>query len=111
MLYYSFFFHVPAPTEIYTLSLHDALPISRSYSPRWSLPATRCADFARKLTSVPASRWFRPSRSTALPGTVCPTKPTNHKGGGKGKSVHSGRYGRVTWEDATIAARLATSWP
>src|SRR6266480_6536765 len=24
----SFFFDVPAPTEIYTLSLHDALPIS-----------------------------------------------------------------------------------
>src|SRR5438034_7186643 len=23
-----FFFHYPAPTEIYTLSLHDALPIS-----------------------------------------------------------------------------------
>src|SRR5438445_9584004 len=25
-----FFFHDPAPTEIYTLSLHDALPISSS---------------------------------------------------------------------------------
>src|SRR5438552_6077430 len=25
-----FFFNDPAPTEIYTLSLHDALPISRS---------------------------------------------------------------------------------
>src|SRR6266498_6030440 len=25
-----FFFNEPAPTEIYTLSLHDALPISRS---------------------------------------------------------------------------------
>src|SRR5438034_9912331 len=24
-----FFFHAPPPTEIYTLSLHDALPISR----------------------------------------------------------------------------------
>src|SRR5690554_7080804 len=24
----SFFFHYPAPTQIYTLSLHDALPIS-----------------------------------------------------------------------------------
>src|SRR5438034_6106295 len=27
---YFLFFHVPATTEIYTLSLHDALPISRS---------------------------------------------------------------------------------
>src|SRR6266576_1215686 len=26
----SFFFNGPAPTEIYTLSLHDALPISRA---------------------------------------------------------------------------------
>src|SRR5438876_10197991 len=29
-LLYSFFFHDPATTEIYTLSLHDALPISTS---------------------------------------------------------------------------------
>src|SRR5688572_31593948 len=28
MLYYFFFFNDTAPTEIYTLSLHDALPIS-----------------------------------------------------------------------------------
>src|SRR5207249_7983339 len=27
-----FFFNVPAPTEIYTLSLHDALPISKRAS-------------------------------------------------------------------------------
>src|SRR5437870_9591805 len=38
----SFFFNDPAPTEIYTLSLHDALPISRAhpagaYAPRGSL--------------------------------------------------------------------------
>src|SRR5437763_16418790 len=31
-----FFFKNTAPTEIYTLSLHDALPISRSHSPRRS---------------------------------------------------------------------------
>src|SRR5437660_7747772 len=29
---FSFFFNVPATTEIYTLSLHDALPISRRRS-------------------------------------------------------------------------------
>src|SRR5437762_7921753 len=28
-LFFFFFFSDPAPTEIYTLSLHDALPISR----------------------------------------------------------------------------------
>src|SRR5205085_11035697 len=27
-LFYLFFFNAPAPTQIYTLSLHDALPIS-----------------------------------------------------------------------------------
>src|SRR6266496_6288144 len=32
-----FFFNVPATTEIYTLSLHDALPISRP------CPSARCA--------------------------------------------------------------------
>src|SRR3989440_8029981 len=30
----SFFFNDPATTEIYTLSLHDALPISRAFEPR-----------------------------------------------------------------------------
>src|SRR5438552_10672818 len=29
-----FFFNEPAPTEIYTLSLHDALPISAAREPR-----------------------------------------------------------------------------
>src|SRR5207253_9412465 len=29
-----FFFNVPAPTEIYTLSLHDALPISHRHQRR-----------------------------------------------------------------------------
>src|SRR5207253_10438254 len=30
----SFFFHAPATTELYTLSLHDALPISPKNDPR-----------------------------------------------------------------------------
>src|SRR2546427_10799195 len=34
-----FFFKYPAPTEIYTLSLHDALPISvSSRDPAWGRP-------------------------------------------------------------------------
>src|SRR5437764_11326527 len=38
MLYLSFFFfNDTATTEIYTLSLHDALPIWRSSRPRWAL--------------------------------------------------------------------------
>src|SRR5256885_12335760 len=33
MLYFFFFFNDTATTEIYTLSLHDALPISIDYQP------------------------------------------------------------------------------
>src|SRR5205807_8374963 len=33
---YSFFFNDAATTEIYTLSLHDALPISGGCADRWS---------------------------------------------------------------------------
>src|SRR3712207_9428311 len=33
---YIFFFNDTAPTEIYTLSLHDALPISGGKPGRWS---------------------------------------------------------------------------
>src|SRR2546426_3161140 len=39
-IFFFFFFNDTATTEIYTLSLHDALPISCSISP-WSGPA-RC---------------------------------------------------------------------
>src|SRR5207253_10885873 len=30
-IYFSFFFNAPATSEIYTLSLHDALPISQEH--------------------------------------------------------------------------------
>src|SRR5947209_13622637 len=33
--YYFFFFNVPATTEIYTLSLHDALPIYAEFDEEW----------------------------------------------------------------------------
>src|SRR5574337_2199148 len=34
LLFFFFFFNDTATTEIYTLSLHDALPISRPHGPR-----------------------------------------------------------------------------
>src|SRR3712207_7867438 len=34
-MYIFFFFNDTATTEIYTLSLHDALPISRQQLPQW----------------------------------------------------------------------------
>src|SRR3712207_8919649 len=36
IIYISFFFNDTATTEIYTLSLHDALPISRFSRPAWT---------------------------------------------------------------------------
>src|SRR5207245_11431881 len=36
-----FLFSVPAPTSIYTLSLHDALPISASYLPNVQYACSR----------------------------------------------------------------------
>src|SRR5438552_12855753 len=42
MFFFFFFFNDPATTEIYTLSLHDALPISlvARISPPWSRSST-----------------------------------------------------------------------
>src|SRR6266496_6862214 len=47
-LFFFFFFNDTATTEIYTLSLHDALPIS------WPSCSARCS---------PSCRWSRPWRS------------------------------------------------
>src|SRR5258706_5977653 len=55
-----FFFNDTATTEIYTLSLHDALPISRS-SPSGSPSARCCANAFRVAGS--RSGWCRSARS------------------------------------------------
>src|SRR5205809_6564244 len=47
--FFFFFFNDTAPTEIYTLSLHDALPISSSFDPR--LPACWRATSSRSRRS------------------------------------------------------------
>src|ERR1039457_7520319 len=56
-LFFFFFFNDTATTEIYTLSLHDALPISRecspSYSRRWPHPRVPSSD--RKSTRLNSS--------------------------------------------------------
>src|SRR5687768_7941451 len=51
-----FFFNYSAPTEIYTLSLHDALPI-------WS-PSTRASTEACIRSSAFLLKRWRPTRST-----------------------------------------------
>src|SRR5436305_7028681 len=44
LIVYSFFFNDPAPTEIYTLSLHDALPIRRGNRCTHTPPPEAAAD-------------------------------------------------------------------
>src|SRR5204862_3603936 len=44
-----FFFTDPAPTQIYTLSLHDALPISSRY---FSITSTTCRRRSAKILRV-----------------------------------------------------------
>src|SRR2546430_11198053 len=55
---YFFFFNDTATTEIYTLSLHDALPISAD---GWSLPGRAAGSSRCRRASPPWS----PSRSTS----------------------------------------------
>src|SRR5438445_7644478 len=60
MCWFHFFFHDTATTEIYTLSLHDALPISRSPcvrpGPRKLLPLVRLALSKEHLKTAGVSR-------------------------------------------------------
>src|SRR3712207_8300999 len=66
-----FFFNDTATTEIYTLSLHDALPISRSKGRpgSWTASAASpctCARVGTTATRVPCSRSPRDRKSTRL---------------------------------------------
>src|SRR3989442_9217722 len=73
-----FFFNDTATTEIYTLSLHDALPISPSQSPARARAAVLrpwfCVWAAR--AAMAAGGWARPASPSAPPapaaGTLAP---------------------------------------
>src|SRR3990172_6999961 len=100
----SFFFNDTATTEIYTLSLHDALPISRSSSRKWRTPFLMwCAGVWNKYfprsrrseehTSELQSRLHlvcrlfflmirRPPRSTLFPYTTLFRSPALRRGSG-----------------------------
>src|SRR2546429_9898246 len=64
--FFFFFFNDPAPTEIYPLSLHDALPIWRQIAPAW---ATLRASAAR--ASATAS-------PTATPAAIAAPRSEEH---------------------------------
>src|SRR5260370_22799778 len=55
-VFFSFFFNDTATTEIYTLSLHDALPISLSHSRLHGLHMLRISGFASSAISRGSSR-------------------------------------------------------
>src|SRR2546430_13624363 len=57
-----FFFNDTATTEIYTLSLHDALPISRCATPSPQSPRARPR--VRRQTATPARRAPAPDRKS-----------------------------------------------
>src|SRR2546429_2428892 len=65
-LYFFFFFNDTATTEIYTLSLHDALPISRARAPRCTPAGLACGsrmgrwlhDGDRKSTRLNSSHGY-----------------------------------------------------
>src|SRR2546430_10173056 len=61
ILFYFFFFNDTATTEIYTLSLHDALPIS-ALAPNGSRGAVAARDHA--TTRFPAAWRSRPDRKS-----------------------------------------------
>src|SRR2546430_8871359 len=62
-----FFFNDTATTEIYPLSLHDALPISRTrWSSRLRLPFRSCSYCAAVTSSIPAAASFLVTCHAAL---------------------------------------------
>src|SRR3712207_8663104 len=73
-----FFFNDTATTEIYTLSLHDALPISYCGSP----PPQRCTTESIGATVTPVSSYrslrtaFTRSASLRCSSAVSPCRPT-----------------------------------
>src|SRR5699024_12874627 len=60
---YSCFFHDSALTYIYTLSLHDALPISCGSSPRWRGCRSGTCTGSPTWTTTSGSPWWSTWRS------------------------------------------------
>src|SRR5260221_14721939 len=68
-----FFFNNPAPTEIYTLSLHDPLPIS---SPTFSNITSSQAPVTGGVVPMKVALTGPPC-STCSPGISCPRRRVN----------------------------------
>src|SRR5206468_5348613 len=66
--FFSFLFNDPAPTDIYTLSLHDALPIS---NPNASAPSKAAITTSRPVRRPPSTRTSMRSRSLLRTRIAC----------------------------------------
>src|SRR2546430_9860812 len=97
MLFFFFFFNDTATTEIYTLSLHDALPIWgsrrarcagtgrccwRSYAPCRALADRRCAHHAPGHRPLPRGPYGAPS----VPAPGPPWQPFGTRPGARGRA-------------------------
>src|SRR5690625_6539863 len=69
-VYFSFFIHTPPPTQIYPLSLHDALPISPGTTLRTSCTSTPTSSRSTP-TRISYSRWMT-CAMTGTPGSSTP---------------------------------------
>src|SRR5206468_10735848 len=74
--FFSFLFNDPAPTDIYTLSLHDALPIS---NPNASAPSKAAITTSRPVRRPPSTRTSMRSRSLLRTRIACVSaRPSSH---------------------------------
>src|SRR3712207_7873844 len=70
-----FFFNDTATTEIYTLSLHDALPICSRKAALISSTVTSRATFAVRSTTEPVGTGARTAKPCILPWSSGTTRP------------------------------------
>src|SRR6266571_6930686 len=97
MVVFCFFFNDTATTEIYTLSLHDALPI---WSPSGSAAPRRAAHRSRPAAhKTAAGCWLPDRKSTRLNSShmsisyavFCLKKKTDHRSRWLGDNGHTNR--------------------
>src|SRR5256886_12940643 len=88
-----FFFNDTATTEIYTLSLHDALPIYRGPAPRGARPSGPQEPARRPGPAHPPEVWRyfadRPGLSENLPAIGCGAAPWGDRKSTRLNSSHS----------------------
>src|SRR2546427_7913554 len=65
MLFFFFFFNDTATTEIYTLSLHDALPIWRIPSAKKTMAKMICQDCGWRSQNLPCHKRERSEEHTS----------------------------------------------